>query len=86
VPRNLDDEMIRALAKTGGVVCVIFYPAFLEPGWNEKKDQVDSQIAMLVKQASDQEQGDIAHKKLARGQSAPARSMRSACPPSQFLV
>jgi len=29
--------MIRALAKTGGVVCVIFYPAFLEPGWNEKK-------------------------------------------------
>jgi membrane dipeptidase len=66
VPRNLDDEMIRALAKTGGVVCVIFYPAFLEPGWSEKKDQVDRQIATLVKQASDQEQGDVAHKKLAR--------------------
>ena len=66
VPRNLDDEMIRALAKTGGVVCVIFYPAFLEPGWSEKKDQVDREIATLVKQASDQEQGDIAHKKLAR--------------------
>src|SRR5436189_174252 len=37
VPRNLDDEMIRALAGTGGVVCVIFYPAFLEPGWNALK-------------------------------------------------
>ena len=26
VPRNLTDDMIRALAKTGGVVNVIFYP------------------------------------------------------------
>jgi len=66
VPRNLDDEMIRALAKTGGVVCVIFYPAFLEPGWNAKKDQVDNEIAPLVKKASEEEQGDVAHKKLAR--------------------
>lgn len=66
VPRNLDDEMIKALAKTGGVVCVIFYPPFLEPGWSAKKDQVDSEIAALVKKASDEEQGDVAHKKLAR--------------------
>jgi membrane dipeptidase len=66
VPRNLDDEMIKALAKTGGVVCVIFYPAFLEPGWSAKKDQVDKEIAGLVKKASDAEPGDTAHKKLAR--------------------
>ena len=66
VPRNLDDEMIRALAKTGGVVCVIFYPPFLEPGWSAKKDQVDNEIAALVKQASEEEKGDVAHKKLAR--------------------
>jgi membrane dipeptidase len=66
VPRNLDDEMIKALARTGGVVCVIFYPPFLEPGWSAKKDRVDSEIAALVKKASDEEQGDIAHKKLAR--------------------
>ena len=32
VPRNLTDDMIRALAKTGGVVNVIFYPEHLEPG------------------------------------------------------
>ena len=37
VPRNLTDDMIRALAKTGGVVNVIFYPEHLEPGWSEKK-------------------------------------------------
>src|SRR2546426_11220251 len=36
-PRNLTDEMIVALAKTGGVVNVIFCPAFIEPGWSEKK-------------------------------------------------
>jgi membrane dipeptidase len=66
VPRNLDDDMIRALAQKGGVVCVLFYPEFLEPGWSEKKKQVDAEIAPLVQQASDNEPGDIAHKKMAR--------------------
>lgn len=65
-PRNLTDEMIIALAKTGGVVNVIFYPAFIEPGWNEKKKQVDKEIAGLVQRASEEEKGDVAHKKLAR--------------------
>ena len=65
-PRNLTDEMIVALAKTGGVVNVIFYPAFIEPGWNEKKKQVDKEIAGLVQRASEAEKGDVAHKKLAR--------------------
>ncbi len=66
VPRNLDDEMIRALAKTGGVVCVVFYPEFLEPGWSEKKKQVDAEIAPLVQKASGEEQGSAAQKKMAR--------------------
>ncbi|MDT5062915.1 MAG: rane dipeptidase [Acidobacteriota bacterium] len=66
VPRNLTDEMIRALAKTGGVACVLFYPEFLEPGWSEKKKQVDAQIAAMVQKASDEEPGGIALKKMAR--------------------
>ncbi|MCU1266594.1 MAG: hypothetical protein JWM21_2912 [Acidobacteria bacterium] len=66
VPRNLDDNMIKALAKMGGVVCIIFYPPFLEPGWSAKKDQVDTEIQDLVKKASEREPGDVAHKKLAR--------------------
>jgi membrane dipeptidase len=66
VRRNLDDEMIRAIAKSGGVVCVLFYPQFLEPGWSEKKQQVDAQIAPLVQRTSEREEGDVAHKKLAR--------------------
>jgi membrane dipeptidase len=66
VPRNLTDDMIRALAKTGGVVNVIFYPEHLEPGWSQKKKQVDAEIASMVQQASESEPGDAVHKKLAR--------------------
>ncbi|HUQ33884.1 MAG TPA: dipeptidase [Pyrinomonadaceae bacterium] len=66
VRRNLTDEMIRALAKTGGVCSVLFYPEFLEPGWSEKKKQVDAEIAPLVQKASDDEPGGIAQKKMAR--------------------
>lgn len=66
VPRNLDDEMIRAVAKGGGVVCVLFYPAFLEPGWDDKKKRVDAEIASQVQKASEAEAGPIAHKKIAR--------------------
>lgn len=66
VPRNLTDEMIRALAKTGGVVNVIFYPEHLEPGWSEKKKKVDAAIASEVQRASEEEKGDVAHKKMAR--------------------
>jgi membrane dipeptidase len=66
VPRNLDDEMIRALAKTGGVVCVAFYPEFLEPGWSKKRQRVDAEIAPLVQRAANEEKGDAVHKKLAR--------------------
>jgi membrane dipeptidase len=66
VPRNLTDEMIQAIAKSGGVVNVIFYPEHLEPGWSEKKKQVDAAIASLVQRASDEEKGDAAHKKMAR--------------------
>jgi membrane dipeptidase len=66
VPRNLTDDMIRALAKTGGVVNVIFYPEHIEPGWSDKKKRVDAEIAPMVQRASEEERGDVAHKKIAR--------------------
>jgi membrane dipeptidase len=66
VRRNLTDEMIQAVARTGGVVNVIFYPEHLEPGWSEKKRKVDAEIASEVQRASGAEKGDAAHKKLAR--------------------
>lgn len=66
VARNLDDDMLRALAKNGGVCCVLFYPEFLEPGWSEKKKAVDAQIATEVHKASAEETRSIAFKKMAR--------------------
>jgi membrane dipeptidase len=66
VRRNLDDEMIRAIAKSGGVVCVLFYPEFLEPGWSEKKRHVDEQIAALVEKSSAEAADGTVHKKMAR--------------------
>lgn len=66
VPRNLTDEMIRAIASSGGVVNVIFYPEHLEPGWSEKKKKVDAAIAPAVQRASEEEPGGVAQKKLAR--------------------
>ena len=66
VPRNLTDDMIRALAKTGGVVNVIFYPEHLEPGWQALKKKIDVEIDAMVKEASAAEPGGVAQKKLAR--------------------
>jgi membrane dipeptidase len=66
VPRNLTDDMIRALAKTGGVINVIFYPEHIEPGWSEKKGRVDAEIAPLVQHASEEEKGSAVRKKMAR--------------------
>lgn len=66
VPRNLDDEMIKAIANGGGVVCVLYYPAFLEPGWDDKKKAVDADIAPLVQKASEAEPGGPGQKKIAR--------------------
>jgi len=31
-PRNLADDQIRAVAETGGIVGIAFYPAYLDPG------------------------------------------------------
>ena len=66
VPRNLTDEMIHALARTGGVVNVIFYPEHIEPGWSARKQKVDADIAPLVQQASNAESGSAVRKKMAR--------------------
>jgi membrane dipeptidase len=64
--RNLTDDQIRALARTGGVVSVVFYPAFVEPGWKEAQGRVDAEIAALVQAASHGEPGTGPLKRAAR--------------------
>jgi len=65
-PRNLTDDQIRALAQTGGVVSVVFYPAFVEPGWKAAQAKVDAEIAASVDEAERKAAGSPAQKKLAR--------------------
>ena len=65
-PRNLTDEQIRALARTGGVVCVVFYPAFVEPGWDESKARIDAEIAPLVREAGERATGRGSFRRIAR--------------------
>lgn len=50
VPRNITDDMIRSIADTGGVVCVVYYPAFIDAGWNKLKDEVKADIDLLIEQ------------------------------------
>ncbi len=38
VPRNMTDEMLRAVAQAGGLVMVNFYPAFIDKAWGEAWD------------------------------------------------
>jgi membrane dipeptidase len=86
VPRNLTDDMIVALAKTGGVVNVIFYPEHIEPGYSEKKKKVDAEIASLVQRASAEDPGGIAQKKLARDRVRSAEYLKRLPPVSVARV
>jgi len=86
MPRNLTDEMIVALAKTGGVVNVIFYPEHIEPGYSEKKKKVDVEIAAEVQRASAAEPGTVARKKLARDRVRSAEYLKRLPPVSVSRV
>jgi membrane dipeptidase len=66
VPRNMTDDMIRAVARTGGVVCVVFYPAFVEPGWQQKKQALDAEIAPQVSDAGRKATGRGSFRRIAR--------------------
>jgi membrane dipeptidase len=80
VPRNLDDNQLRALSKTGGVCCVVFYPEFIEPGWKELRKQVDSEIEPIVVEALKEAGDDGLRKRLVRSQIR-AREYKKRMPP-----
>ena len=65
-PRNLTDEMIRAIAETGGVVCVVFYPGFLELGWRARRDAVEAEIQPLIEEAGRKAEGAGSSGRIAR--------------------
>jgi membrane dipeptidase len=64
-PRNLTDDMICAIAGTGGVVCVVFYPGFLEQGWRAQKEAVEAEIRPLLEEAAGGADGGGSLKRIA---------------------
>jgi membrane dipeptidase len=54
IPRNLSDEMIRALAKNGGVMQINFYSAFIDEGYAAARKKVSGKIAAEVAAARKQ--------------------------------
>jgi membrane dipeptidase len=44
VPRNMTDDMIKALAAKGGVMQINFYSAFLDPGFRKNADKVEARL------------------------------------------
>lgn len=50
-PRNMTDDMIRALSKNGGVIDINFYSAFLSPQFREAQAKVLPQAEAEVKAA-----------------------------------
>ena len=47
-PRNMTDDMIRALAKNGGVMDINFYSAFLDPEFRKAREAISKQIDAAV--------------------------------------
>jgi membrane dipeptidase len=66
VPRNLTDDQLRALAATGGVCSVVFYPRFIDEGWQDAQRRVDAEIMEAADEAERNTMGTPSQKKLAR--------------------
>jgi len=50
-PRDLTDDMIRALAKNGGVIDINFYPAFIDQTYRDANAKVSKQEDAALEQA-----------------------------------
>jgi membrane dipeptidase len=47
-PRNMSDDMLKAVAKNGGVVCVNFYPPFLDEQFRQASRQIDEEMKPTI--------------------------------------
>jgi membrane dipeptidase len=50
-PRNLTDDMIRALAKNGGVMDINYYSGFLSPAYRDGFAKIEKQVDREISQA-----------------------------------
>jgi membrane dipeptidase len=62
-PRNMTDEMLRAVGDNGGAVCVNFGPEFLDAEWAKKLDALEASAglgAIAREHAADPKAGQVA--------------------------
>ena len=57
-PRNLSDDMLRALAARGGVAQVVFFPGFLDPGHAGKVEAIRAKRVDRERAIRDAHRGD----------------------------
>jgi membrane dipeptidase len=74
-PRNMTDDMLRAVAENGGAVCVNFGPEFLDPAYNTAFEAAQKAMgprigAILAEHASDPDAAQTAMWKAFRGMAA----------------
>lgn len=52
-PRNMTDEMIRAMAEKGGVIFINFYPCFLHEGFYKAYDKLSRRLQKKIEKAAE---------------------------------
>lgn len=53
-PRNVTDEMLRALAKNGGVIGICALPSYLDPGWDAAWEETEAGLAEEVEKLKEE--------------------------------
>lgn len=67
-PRNLTDDMLRNLAKNGGVCCINFYPAFLDDDYYRLNSNLGARLSEALSQVREIYANDPYKRAQAEGQ------------------
>jgi membrane dipeptidase len=82
VPRNLSDDQLRAVARTGGVVNVNFFSRFIDPAYRARIESVEARISAARVAARTEPDSAAAAARL----DALRDSLVAAIPPTPFSV
>ena len=58
IPRNVSDDELRALEENGGVICVNYFPGFLDKGYYEQASEVWQEFGRRRQELTDLYDGD----------------------------
>lgn len=58
IPRNVSDDQLRALAENGGVICINYFPGFLDKGYYEQASLIWQEFGERRKELEERYGGD----------------------------